>query len=193
MVNWLIHTDTAWLLAVNGFHAPWADTVMWIVSGKLIWIPLYALLLWMLWREFGKQVWRTLILTALLIVCTDQGAGFAKNTVKRPRPTHNPDIEATVHVVNDYRGGHYGFFSSHAANTFGIALFTGLLLRRRYKKILPALLLWATLVSYSRIYLGVHYPLDILAGAIWGSVCGLTLATVHKRWLPRKIKFRLNR
>lgn len=193
MVDWLIRTDITWLLAVNGFHAPWADTVMWIISGKLIWIPLYALLLWMLWHEFGKQVWRTLILTVLLVVCTDQGAGLAKNSVRRPRPTHNPDIEATIHVVNDYRGGQYGFFSSHAANTFGIAFFTGLLLRRRNKKILPALLFWAALVSYSRLYLGVHYPSDVLTGALWGSLCGLALAAVHTRWLPRKVKFRLNR
>lgn len=193
MVNWLLQTDVALLLAVNGMHTPWADTLMWIVSGKLVWVPLYALLIWLLWRNFGRQVWRTLLLAALLIVLTDQGSGLVKNAVKRPRPTHNPELATVLYVVNDYRGGLYGFFSSHAANAFGVALFAGLLLRRRNRAALPLLVVWAALVSLSRVYLGVHYPGDILAGALWGTLCGWLMALVHRQWLPREMKFRFRR
>ena len=193
MVNWLLQTDTALLLALNGAHAPWADVLMWWLSSKLVWIPLYLLLLWLLWVEFEKKIWRSLLLVVLLIVITDQGSVLVKNCVKRPRPTHNPQIENTIHVVNNYRGGTYGFFSSHAANTFAIAVFAGLLLRRRNSYIVLALLVWALMISYSRVYLGVHYPGDVLAGALWGTAFGYVFAAIHYRWLPRNIKFKYNR
>ncbi len=193
MVDWLLHADTWLLLAINGFHAPWADVVMWWVSSKLIWIPLYLFLVYLLWNEFGYQVWRSLLLVLLLIVLTDQGSVLIKNSVKRPRPTHETGIEKEIHVVKDYRGGAYGFVSSHAANTTGIALFTGLLLRRRNKNLLPALIAWAFLVSYSRIYLGVHYPGDVLGGCLLGAFFGWVLAGLYTFWLPRDVRFRRRR
>lgn len=193
MVDWLLHTDTWLLLAINGFHAPWADVVMWWVSSKLIWIPLYLFLAYLLWNEYGHLVWRSLLLVLLLVVLTDQSSVLIKNGVKRPRPTHEAGIENVIHVVKDYRGGAYGFVSSHAANTTGIALFAGLLLRRRIKNLLPALIVWAFLVSYSRIYLGVHYPGDVLGGCLVGAFFGWTLATLHTHWLPRDLRFRRRR
>jgi undecaprenyl-diphosphatase len=193
MVSWLLQSDEALCLALNGCNAPWADKVMWVVSSKWLWIPLYGWLVWLLVQMFGRQVWRTLLLALLLVVITDQGAGLMKNTVKRPRPSHDAVLGDQVHVVKGYRGGPYGFFSSHAANTFGVALFAGLLLRRRHKLLLPALLVWASLVAYSRVYLGVHYPGDILAGALWGAACGAALFALHQRWLPRETRFRLHR
>ncbi|PKP27297.1 MAG: phosphatase PAP2 family protein [Bacteroidetes bacterium HGW-Bacteroidetes-22] len=193
MVNWLLHADTWLLLAINGFHAPWADVLMWWLSSKLIWIPLYLFLMVLLWNEFGHQIWRSLLLVLILVVLTDQGSVLIKNGVQRPRPTHNTEIENEVHVVKDYRGGTYGFISSHAANTTGIALFVGLLLRRRNKSLLPALIVWALVVSYSRIYLGVHYPGDVLAGALLGALFGWALAKLHAHWLPRDVRFRLRR
>lgn len=193
MVDWLLHADTWLLLAINGFHAPWADVVMWWVSSKLIWIPLYLFLVYLLWNEFGYQVWRSLLLVLLLIVLTDQGSVLIKNSVKRPRPTHEAGIEKEIHVVKDYRGGAYGFVSSHAANTTGIALFTGLLLRRRNKNLLPALIAWAFLVSYSRIYLGVHYPGDVIGGCLLGAFFGWVLAGLYLFWLPRDVRFRRRR
>ena len=109
-----------------------------------------------------------------------------KDVFQRFRPCHNPDIANLVHLV-DGCGGKFGFVSSHAANSFALALFTGLLLRKHYKYILPIMLFWAALVSYSRIYVGVHYPGDILGGAILGTVIGIFVY-----WLMKIVNKRFN-
>lgn len=109
-----------------------------------------------------------------------------KDVFQRFRPCHNPDIASLVHLV-DGCGGKFGFVSSHAANSFALALFTGLLLRKHYKYILPIMLFWAALVSYSRIYVGVHYPGDILGGAILGTVIGIFVY-----WLMKIVNKRFN-
>ena len=103
----------------------------------------------------------------ILITLSDSvAARVIKESVQRLRPTHNPAIESLVHIVNDYRGGSYGFVSNHASNTFALAVFLSLLFRNRYFSI--GILIWAAVVSYSRIYLGVHYPGDIIGGALLG-------------------------
>jgi undecaprenyl-diphosphatase len=179
----LIEWDKALFLYLNSLHAPGLDPVMKVLTGKLFWIPLYAFLLYFLVRHFGKQSWVLLLGIVLTIVVADQVcSSLLKPLVARLRPTHEPTLAGMVHIVAGYRGGTYGFASSHAANTIGIATFFYLVFGRTHKWIL-LLFAWAALVCYTRIYLGVHYPGDILGGAIVG-----TLAAWGSFWLTKKIK-----
>lgn len=173
MGDWIIATDTQFLIWVNSHHADWLDSFMYWISSRVIWIPFYLTLLYATFLSYG---WRTVIVMAFM---AGLAVGFADQlcaTVIRPyverlRPA-NPDnpISSLVHIVNDYRGGRFGFPSCHAANTFAAATLTSLLFRRW--RFTLAMLLWAVMVSYSRLYLGVHYPGDILTGGIIGFACG---------------------
>lgn len=150
-------------------------------------IPLYMILLLIVLREFKQKTWLILGVVALLILASDQFAsGFIKPLVMRYRPCHNLFIGAQLHLVNGECGGQYGFISSHAANTFALATFLGLLLRVKWPKLLACLLCWATLVSYSRIYLGVHYPLDVIGGMIDGVFFGWFFYKIHN-YLSKKL------
>ena len=155
------------LLALNFDGGTVMDQIMYAISGKLIWIPFYVCILWLIYSRLGV---RKLVLFALvvplLILCADQTATLAKEYLPKSRPTHFEPIMADVHTVNGYVGGPYGTVSSHAANCFGLALLSSLLLRRRWFTIM--MFCWAVGVSYSRIYLGVHYPMDILFGTAEG-------------------------
>ena len=169
----LLELDKELLLFFNGLHAPWLDTVMLLATETFFWTPLYVILLWLMIRAHR---WNTLLLLmgiALTITLSDQlTSTFMKPFFARPRPSHEPSLSGLLHLVNGYKGGPYGFASSHAANTFGVALFLYLLFRKNYTWA-PAIFLWATVVSYTRIYLGVHYPADIMVGALVGIACGL--------------------
>lgn len=169
----LIHIDQQWLIAINHWYAPWADQVMWLISGKLTWLPLYALLIGLLFWRFGWK--RALVMLAAFGVAVGLSdyisSGIIKHWVCRPRPTHEPALEGLLHIVNDYRGGAYGFVSSHAANTVSCALLFSLIWRN-WKATLP-LMVWVALNCYSRMYLGVHYPGDIIGGLMVGSLVAL--------------------
>ena len=168
--------DTDLFLLLNGFHNDFWDTVMYWASEKYFWVPFYALLLVLIGI---KLRWKTLLvilpLIVLLILLSDQGSVFLKNFFQRYRPCHNLIIQDIVHTLNGKCGGQYGFVSSHAANTFALAMFVGQLFRKKLKWMLVFMLCWAGLVSYSRIYTGVHYPADIVAGALLGAGVGFLL------------------
>ena len=165
----LITIDQQLLLAINSWHAPWADLLMWYVSARWVWIPLYLLLICLLAKRFGwKQMLVIVAGMALAVALSDYlTSGIMKPLVARWRPSHDPLIGMDVHIVDGYRGGKYGFPSSHAANTMTMALLFSLLWKNR-KATLP-LMLWVAMNCYSRMYLGVHYPLDILVGLCVGS------------------------
>ena len=184
MIESLNHLDTQLFLILNGLHTPFWDGVMEFASGKLTWFPLYIVLLLLLWRKCGRQVIWWLLAVAVVVLLVDQiSSSLIKPTVERLRPTHNPEIAHLVHIVNGYRGGLYGFVSSHAGNTFGVAVLLALVLGNRWGWI--GLMQWAALVSYSRIYLGVHYPGDVLCGALLGVAVALSVYQIARRFIFR--------
>ena len=169
MLETLNQWDTQLFLFLNGLHAPFMDRVMWFISGKIQWLPLYLFILGFLIYRFRWRAAWILLGVAVLITMSDQASvHLFKETIQRLRPCHQDDIARLVHLVNDYCGGMYGFVSSHASNSFAIAVFTGLFIHKRYYWI--GILVWATLVGYSRVYLGVHFPGDIIGGAVIGSL-----------------------
>ena len=182
MLKQLIHIDTEILLAINGWHAPWADTLMWIISAKTTWIPLYVLLIALLvWRyrqpvpttvKWLQKVPACVVMILTIVVAVGLAdfiaSGILKDWVARPRPSRVPELEGVLHLVNGYKSGRYGFVSSHAANTMACGLLFSLIWRKKITTI--SLMLWVAANSYSRMYLGVHYPLDILGGLIVGAL-----------------------
>ena len=182
MLEQLLHIDTEILLAINGWHAPWADTLMWIISAKATWIPLYVLLIGLLVWRYRKPAmtgvkWLQrvpacvvmIVVIALAVGAADFiASGILKDLVARPRPTRVPELEGVLHLVNGYRSGRYGFVSSHAANTMACALLFSLIWRNKIATC--GLMLWVAANCYSRMYLGVHYPTDIMGGLVVGAL-----------------------
>ena len=185
MIETLESIDRQLLLLINGWNSPFFDSVMWFISGKFTWLPLYAVLLWLVIRKTGRNWWIALIGIALTVALADSiSVHCFKNVVMRYRPTHNLELEGVLHIVNGYHGGWYGFVSSHAANTFGVATFICLVLKHKAAWI--GLMVWAALVCYSRIYIGAHYPADIACGGLLGALCGYAAFRLYQ-WLCSKI------
>lgn len=194
MLEQLLHIDTEILLAINGWHAPWADTLMWIISAKATWIPLYLLLIGLLvWRyrkpvmtsvKWLQKVPACVVMIAMIGLAVGAAdfiaSGILKELVARPRPTRVPDLEGVLHLVNGYRSGRYGFVSSHAANTMVCALLFSMIWRNKIATV--GLMLWVAANCYSRMYLGVHYPLDILGGLMVGCLVAMTAYVLLWKW-----------
>lgn len=183
-MNVIKQADTQLFLYLNSKHSAFFDVLMYWLSDKWIWLPFYAVLLVMVIYTFKKKALLLIPLIALMILLSDQSAGVVKRTVQRYRPCHNLLIQQQVHVV-DSCGGQYGFVSSHAANSFAIALFLSVLFYKRYRSFPYLLFIWAALVSYSRIYNGVHYPTDVAGGAVIGMLSATITIAVYKLLLKR--------
>lgn len=196
MLETLNQYDHSLMLWLNYDGGAFLDAFWYAVSYKFSWVPLYVAILWVFVsharhrsltmpsdgpsRSTARILIGLLITTALIIVAADQlSSGLIKPLVQRPRPSHEPGLEALLHYVGDYRGGRYGFVSSHAANTAALALWLCLLFRQRA--------LWCAMAAfyvancYSRIYLGVHYPGDIICGTLIGLLAAFVGYTVFRR------------
>ena len=171
-------------------NSPFWDPIMAWITGKKEWIPFYVLIISGIFYKYRWQGFWVMAGIGLTIAFADQFAsGFCKPFFARPRPCHQPALEGMVHVVGGC-GGAYGFISSHAANTFGLAMFLFLLLGKQYRFV-SLIFAWAALVSYSRIYVGVHYPADILLGALSGILFGWICYRIYLaglRWYEAKYR-----
>ncbi len=185
----LLQFDTDLLLAINGWHSLFFDNFMWNISEKLTWIPLYIVLIACLVKRYGKQsIWFVLAFGACVGLADFISSGIIKELVMRPRPTREPDLEGVLHLVNGYRSGRYGFVSSHAANTVSICLLFSLIWRDWRATL--SLSLFAALNCYSRMYLGVHYPGDILGGLMVGTLVALGIYAILQKtpYIQKRIK-----
>ena len=178
MIDTLNTLDHELMLWLNYDGGTFQDAFWYTLSQIPSWIPLYITIIFVMLQPSDGQKqkrWMKFILlllfTALIFAFTDQiSAGIIKPLVQRPRPSHDGSIMDQLHFVNDYHGGAYGFVSSHAANCFGLAVWVSCLYKRR--TLVTAMMLYAVLNCYSRIYLGVHFPGDIICGTILGILCG---------------------
>ena len=168
--------DKQWLLVLNNDYPDFWDGLMYGISNKFTWIPFYIALIFILIKYLKRKSFLIILALIICILLADQiSSGLIKDMVHRLRPSRNPEIENMVCLLKGYRGGKYGFVSSHAANSFGLALLTSLFFKNR--KYTISVLIWATLVSFSRIYLGVHYPGDVIGGALVGA--GVAFLVYH--------------
>ncbi len=187
LLQQLISFDQSLLLQLNGGESLFWDRVMMFVTSTWVSVPMFAVLLYAVARGSTPRYFLATVLAIALtiLVCDQVASGICKPLFQRFRPTHEPAIMHLVDIVDGYRGGRYGFISSHASNTFGLCVFLSLLIRHRGLSLL--LLVWASLSTYSRIYLGVHYPGDILfgllVGCLSGYLCYRLLLWASHRWL----------
>ena len=177
MIEYLEAIDIELFTFLNGHYNAYFDQFMWLVSSRLAWIPMCLALLYVVFRNN----WRNGLAALLLI-----SSGIIKHAVERLRPTHTEALIPIVHTVNGYMSGLYGFVSSHAANSFGVAMLLSLLFKNRWLTML--MFLWATILSYSRIYLGVHFPGDIIGGMIVGLAVASLLYFLYKKLLSTKAR-----
>lgn len=189
----LIQFDKQLLLMVNGSDSVFLDYVVMTLTNGLTWIPLYLSLLYVVIKtnKLPKDILYIVAAAGLCVLF----AGTVDDTIVKPlvarwRPTHDPEIGMLVDTVDNYRGGNYGFFSAHACNTFSIALFFSLLMRRRVLTI--ALISYSLVNCWTRLYLGVHYPGDITVGLLWGTIVGYSVYRLYCRvTIPAEYKERL--
>ena len=172
----LSNIDSDLFLFLNGLHVGWMDKVMVLLTDMWAWFPIYALLVFWAVRQYGKRSWLVFLAVGVVVLCSDQLASHVcKPLFHRLRPCYNIDFQDLIHLPKGMAGGKYGFVSSHAANTFAVAAFLTPALRSYRPWAAIVLYLWAFISSYSRIYIGYHYPGDIFAGAVLGVLIGMIM------------------
>lgn len=183
MIEYLKNIDINLFFAINKFHSPFFDGIMFFVSSKWFWIPIVLLILILCIKSFKRRFYIPVLALIFCFFLTDRANSISKKLTKRYRPSHNTEIQTQVHIVNGYRGGLYSFFSGHAANSLGLALLASMFFKKKW--LIIFLISWSLLVSYSRIYLGVHYPSDIIVGWIFGALIAVFVYKITEKILKR--------
>ncbi|NQY04765.1 MAG: phosphatase PAP2 family protein [Flavobacteriaceae bacterium] len=187
MLEQLIAYDKELFLFLNGMGTEQFDGFWMYITHKLGALPLYLLLLILLYKRLGiKQTLLAIVLIALLIASTDQLANLFKFGFERWRPCYDEEIRDSVRLVKSGCGGKYGYFSAHAASSMALAVFIGLLLKQYYRFVLLVMVVWAVFVGYSRIYIGVHFPGDVLTGFVIGTLLATLLYKVFLKLKTKK-------
>lgn len=167
----LEHLDQQLFLFLNSHNSPFWDQVMHAISGKVIWAPLYLAILIYLGFKYKRKFLIIILFVILAVTLADQvSVQLFKNVFHRLRPCHEPALQGMIHLFNGECGGKYGFVSSHATNSFNVALLSLMFIKKRWYTI--SIILWALIIGYSRVYLGVHYPGDVICGSLVGAFIG---------------------
>jgi undecaprenyl-diphosphatase len=176
LIESIIKLDKDLLLFLNSMHNDITDFIMFWISEKFTWIPFYLFLIYLVIKNYKLRTIDVLVAVAILISLSDMTSVYGfKEVFQRLRPCHDPVVGPQVHLVNDECGGMFSFVSSHAANTFALCFFLICILGKKIKWLTATMIIWASVVSYTRIYLGVHYPFDVFCGAILGTGIGITI------------------
>lgn len=183
MLEKIQEIDTRLLVYLNSLGSETFDPLWLIITKQVYWTPFFLFLFFLIYKKIGiKQTLYVLLFIAVLIAFTDQTTNLFKNTFQRLRPCNNPEINTIIRVVQSRSS--YSFFSGHAANTMAVATFLFLILKRHFKY-LGLLFLWPLIFAYSRIYLGLHYPGDILSGYFFGALFGFLMFKVYQNLKPK--------
>ncbi|WP_296381315.1 phosphatase PAP2 family protein [Winogradskyella sp.] len=186
MLEQLLELDTELFLYLNGLGSSTWDGLWLVITDEFTFAPLYAILLFLIYKNYGlKPLLIMVVVIAAMITFTDQTTNIVKRSVLRFRPCACEDIMDMIRYIAERCSSNRSFFSGHAANSMAAAVFGGLVLRPYYKKLIFILLFWSFIVAYSRIYVGVHYPIDILCGMTFGALAGFGFYKLNKYLLKR--------
>ncbi len=185
MLKSLVEADRYLFLLINKAHDPVVDFVMFWATDKWVWIPFYIWLLYILIKNFGKKIFLLMVMIAIMITVSDQVSVMIKEAVQRLRPCRDPYFTGIIHLVQQGCGGQYGFISSHASNTMALAIFIIGVLPEPGKWLKVEVFAYVLLVCYSRIYLGAHFPGDVVGGWILGSIIGLLGVFIFRRFIAK--------
>ena len=182
MFDYLEKIDQQLLLLGNSFHTAFLDKIIPYLTLPWVWVPLFSWWFIEIYKIYKLKIAFVLVFIVVLLFAADRSSVFIKDAVKRYRPTHNIGLKDKIHVVDKYRGGQYGYVSSHAANSFAIAFFLFFLLEASSTKWLKlSFFVWALIMCYTRIYLGVHYPFDLFSGALLGTLLAFVVHRIFIR------------
>jgi undecaprenyl-diphosphatase len=193
-MEFILDLDYQLMVLLNSLHTPLFDPVMLFFTAPLPWIPLYCAIAFAIFYKFGNKEncyrYASLVFVSAFVIfaITDMGSSAIKDLFMRLRPGHDPRLDGMIRLL-DGKGGMYGFISSHASNVFGLATFTSLVFRRRWYSI--SIFFWASMVSYSRIYVGRHFPSDVLFGALFGFIAGYAIyRLIHTKFMTSLLKIK---